>query len=61
MCVCVCVAGFLLFLGILLPGAAMSVWTFCECCYEEDEEEVEVNRSVCMTSLCIMPIYTDYE
>ena len=33
-------------MGVLLPGAAIALWTFCECCYEDDEEEEQENRSV---------------
>ena len=36
--------GFVVFLGLLLPGTAMALWTFWECCYEKDEEEEEENR-----------------
>jgi hypothetical protein len=40
------VGGFVLFVGVLLPGAAMALWTFYECCYEEDEEEEQENRNL---------------
>ena len=33
-------------MGVLLPGAAIALWTFCDCCYEDDEEEEQENRSV---------------
>ena len=37
--------GFVLFVGVLFPAAAMALWTFLECCYEDDEEEERENRS----------------
>ena len=37
--------GFVLSVGILLPGLMVGLWLFWECCYEVDEEDEEENRS----------------
>ena len=36
--------GFVIFVGLLLPAVMVALWTFWECCYEEDEDEDEDNR-----------------
>ena len=48
-----------MFVGLLLPMVMFALWTFWECCYEEDEDEDEDNRYLCLSvclSVCPFPI-----
>ena len=44
------VPGFVVFVGLVLPGAMVAMWMFWECCYEVDEEDEEDNRLVTPTN-----------
>jgi hypothetical protein len=48
------VGGFVLFVGVLFPAAAMALWTFWECCYEDDEEEEQENRNLTLQSQVVV-------
>ena len=42
--------GFVVFVGLVLPGSMVAMWMFWECCYEVDEEDEEDSRSAMLTS-----------